>query len=61
VIDTTAIRRDLGWSELVPLGEGLRVTAAWEREHPAEQDWLGDYAAEDAALARDVAAEHDLG
>jgi len=53
VADTSRIRRELGYSELVPRDEALRRTIAWEREHPpAEIDnGLFDYATEDALLA----------
>jgi nucleoside-diphosphate-sugar epimerase len=52
-VDSTRIRRELGYSEKVPFAEALRRTIAWERANPPEQispeDF--DYAAEDAALA----------
>ncbi len=37
VADTTRIRRELGYREVVSLEEGLRRAVAWERENPAEQ------------------------
>jgi nucleoside-diphosphate-sugar epimerase len=50
--DTSRIRRELGYSELVSVDEGLRRTVAWLRAHPPELDAAQyDYAAEDAALA----------
>jgi nucleoside-diphosphate-sugar epimerase len=54
VLDTTRIRRDLGYVEPVGLDDALRETIAWQRTHPpADVDVLRfDYAAEDAALAR---------
>jgi nucleoside-diphosphate-sugar epimerase len=52
-VDSTMIRRELGYSEIVPFAEALRRTIAWERANPPEkvlpEDF--DYAAEDAALA----------
>jgi nucleoside-diphosphate-sugar epimerase len=53
VLDTTRIRRELGYAETVPAGEALARTIAWERAHPpAEPDErAAEYAAEDAALA----------
>jgi dTDP-D-glucose 4,6-dehydratase len=52
-VDSTRIRHELGYSEIVPFAEALRRTIAWERAHPPEQinpeDF--DYAAEDTALA----------
>lgn len=54
VADTTRIRRELGYAELVPRAEGLQQTVAWERAHPPEQidAQSYDYAAEDATLAK---------
>jgi nucleoside-diphosphate-sugar epimerase len=53
-VDSTRIRRDLGYAERVGDDEALRRTIAWERENPPETldpaEW--DYAAEDAVLAR---------
>jgi nucleoside-diphosphate-sugar epimerase len=52
-VDSSRIRRELGYSEIVPFDEALRRTIAWERSNPPEkilrEDF--DYAAEDAALA----------
>jgi nucleoside-diphosphate-sugar epimerase len=52
-VDTTRIRRELGYEETVSREVALRRTVAWEREHPpVEVDPASfDYAAEDAALA----------
>lgn len=54
VTDTTRIREELGYEELVSLEMALRRTVAWERSNPPEQydDAQFDYAAEDAILAR---------
>ncbi len=53
VVDTTRIRRELGYREAVPRNEALRRTVAWERANPPDnidpEDF--DYEAEDAALA----------
>jgi len=50
--DTSRIRAELGYSEVVSVDEGLRRTVAWLRAHPPELDAAQyDYAAEDAALA----------
>ena len=51
--DTTRIRSELGYGEVVSVDEGLRRrTVAWLRAHPPELDAAQyDYAAEDAALA----------
>jgi nucleoside-diphosphate-sugar epimerase len=53
VVDTSRIRRELGYSERIELAEAFRRTIAWERDHLPEQidpDQF-DYAAEDLALA----------
>jgi nucleoside-diphosphate-sugar epimerase len=50
--DTSRIRSELGYGEVVSVDEGLRRTVAWLRAHPPELDTAQyDYAAEDAALA----------
>lgn len=52
-VDTSRIRKELGYEERVSRGEALRKTIAWERANPpAEIDPKQfDYAAEDAAFA----------
>ena len=52
VMDTSRIRRDLGYVEPVGLEEALRATVAWQRANPPAQfdPASFDYAAEDAAL-----------
>jgi nucleoside-diphosphate-sugar epimerase len=55
VIESSRIRRELGYAEAVPEDEGLRRTVEWERAHPPEPNPerdAFDYAAEDEALAR---------
>ncbi len=51
-VDSSRIRRELGYSEIVPFAEALRRTIEWERANPPEQILPEDfnYAAEDAAL-----------
>lgn len=51
-MDAGRIRRELGWSELVSLEEGIARTAEWERANPPAQEVPGafDYAKEDALL-----------
>jgi nucleoside-diphosphate-sugar epimerase len=53
VTDSTRIRADLGYRELVGLDEALDRTTEWERTNPPAQvdPAQFDYAAEDAALA----------
>ena len=52
VVNTSRIRRELGYEESVPRDEALRRTVAWERGNlPEEADPAEfDYAAEDEAL-----------
>lgn len=53
VIDSSRIRRELGYQEIIPFEEGLRQTIAWERSNlPSEVDPESfDYTAEDKVLA----------
>jgi nucleoside-diphosphate-sugar epimerase len=48
--DSTRIRRELGWREVVPIDEAIRRTVAWERANPpsAPLPYRFDYEAEDA-------------
>ncbi len=52
VADTTAIRSELGYAEVVDPGEAMRRTIEWERSHPPEpaNPEAFDYAAEDEVL-----------
>jgi nucleoside-diphosphate-sugar epimerase len=51
--DTTRIRQELGYREIVPRNEAIRRTVEWERAHPPEPfpAALFDYEAEDRVLA----------
>lgn len=49
--DTSRLRAELGFTEIVSQAEALRRTIAWERANPPEGAEAPDYAAEDAALA----------
>jgi nucleoside-diphosphate-sugar epimerase len=53
VVDSSAIRRELGYEEIVSYEEGLKRTVAWQRTVcPVEGDLRQfDYAAEDRVLA----------
>ena len=52
-VDSSRIRQELGYREVVPLQEAVRRTVAWERANPPQIDPARfDYAAEDALLAR---------
>lgn len=52
-LDSSAIRRDLGYAEITDPKEAMRKTVAWERANPPAQvgSKEADYAAEDEALA----------
>lgn len=53
-VDSSRIRKELGYKEVVPLEEALRRTVAWERANPPPEVDAArfDYAAEDATLVR---------
>lgn len=50
VIDSTRIRRELGYTERVPHDEAVRQTITWERANPIQDNSPAEYAAEDAVL-----------
>jgi hypothetical protein len=54
ILDTRALRDELGYHELVPFQEGVRRTVDWMREHPPGPDHPSgaapDYESEDAVL-----------
>jgi nucleoside-diphosphate-sugar epimerase len=51
-VDSSRIREELGYAELIPFDEALRRTIEWERANPPEtiDEKQFDYAAEDAAM-----------
>ena len=53
VVDTTRIRAELGYMEVVPQEEALRTTVEWQRANPLENydPKEFDYATEDTILA----------
>ena len=53
VVDTTKMRQELGYTEIVPRQDYLQRTIAWERVNPPEHISPNafDYAAEDRVLA----------
>ncbi|BAY82002.1 putative NAD-dependent epimerase/dehydratase [Calothrix parasitica NIES-267] len=57
-LDSTRIRKELGYSEIVPIEEALKRTIDWERHHLSTEmqqlvaPFLLDYATEDAILKR---------
>lgn len=52
-MDSTKIRIELGYREIITRGEALALTVRWDRDHPPLQldPTQFDYAAEDAILA----------
>jgi hypothetical protein len=54
--DSARIRRELGYSEPVPLAEAIRRTIAWERAHPPAEfnPYPFDYATEEAAATGSI-------
>ncbi|MDZ4874427.1 MAG: hypothetical protein CLLPBCKN_003823 [Chroococcidiopsis cubana SAG 39.79] len=56
LVDTTRIRQELGYSEVVTLEKALKTTIDWQRSHPPTEisPWTGkellDYATEDRIL-----------
>ncbi|NJO28858.1 MAG: NAD-dependent epimerase/dehydratase family protein [Richelia sp. SL_2_1] len=57
-VDSSRIRQELGYREIVPLEEALKRTVEWARNHPSSEmqqlvaPWLLDYATEDAVLTK---------
>ncbi len=55
-VDSTQIREELGYREIVPVEKALKKTIEWERNHPSTEmqqltaPWLLDYATEDTVL-----------
>ena len=58
-LDSTRIRRELGYHEIISLDEAIRRTIGWERANPPGEinPHPFDYAAEDAAIASQYRAE----
>jgi nucleoside-diphosphate-sugar epimerase len=54
VVDSTRIREELGYKEIVPEDEALRRTIEWERAYPPKEidPKQFDYMAEDTVLAQ---------
>jgi nucleoside-diphosphate-sugar epimerase len=53
VVDTSRVRRALGYEEIIPYEEGLQRTISWLLANPpAPESTTPDYAAEDRLLAR---------
>lgn len=58
LIDSTRIRQELGYNEIVSLDEGFKRAIDWQRSQPSRNNamqtapYLLDYATEDAILAR---------
>jgi nucleoside-diphosphate-sugar epimerase len=60
VADSSRIRSELGYCEVVPLYDAMKRTVAWERANPPSGPSFHqfDYEAEDAALAEGGSARH---
>ena len=58
LVDSTRIRQELGYSEIIPPDEALKRSIEWQRNHPPEEPkelvepWLLDYTTEDAILTK---------
>lgn len=54
VLDSTKIRKELGYSETVPMEEAIDMAAVWELDNYPEKydEGMFDYKAEDEVLAR---------
>jgi hypothetical protein len=58
LVDSTRIRQELEYKEIVPLNEALQRTINWQRANIPEQPqqfaapWLLDYAIEDQILTK---------
>lgn len=61
VLDSSRIRKELGYSESVPFEEAVRRTAAWERDnYPEAFDAARfNYPEENDVLARIIKRERD--
>lgn len=51
VVDTSKLRRQLGYREPIPMDEAITLAVEWELAHPPH-DWSVDYDSEDHVLAR---------
>lgn len=53
VVDGTRMRDELGYDDVVPVEEGVRLAFSWTREHPPEKynPRVVDFSLEDAAVA----------
>lgn len=49
-VDTSRIRRELHFREIIPLEEAIKITATWELSHPPAKPVQFDYSAEDKVL-----------
>jgi nucleoside-diphosphate-sugar epimerase len=62
LIDSTRIRQELEYKEIVPLDEALRRSIDWQLTHSPKEPqeiaipWLLDYATEDVILAQQLSA-----
>ena len=53
LVESSRIRNELGYQEIIPQDEALKITIEWQRNHPPEKSeefgipWLLDYETED--------------
>jgi nucleoside-diphosphate-sugar epimerase len=58
LVDSTPIRQELGYSEIIPPDEALKRSIEWQRNHPPQkpkefvEPWLLDYTTEEAILTK---------
>jgi nucleoside-diphosphate-sugar epimerase len=58
LVDSTPIRQEFGYSEIIPPDEALKRSIEWQRNHPPHEPkefvepWLLDYTTEDAILTK---------
>ena len=60
LVESSRIRNELGYQEIVPLDEALKITIEWQRNHPPEKPeefrmpWLLDYKSEDEIATKNL-------
>ncbi len=60
LVNSSRIREELGYQEIIPLHEALKSTLEWERNYPPEKPenfvtpWLLDYVTEDKLATKNL-------
>ncbi len=60
LVNSSRIREELGYQEIIPVDEALKSTLEWESNHPPEKPenfvtpWLLDYATEDKLATKNL-------